>query len=131
MTFQLPPEPADMHGLAFYFDGTAGQLSAMPLTPPDEHVAIAIDMLKKSAATFLSPISKVAAEAIALSVQYQQPERASMFAQAAHELTGDHFFLVHRGAAVGPCEATYDRLPIQTLEQAQHWIASVTGGLKR
>ena len=35
----------------------------------------------------------------------------------------------HRGAAVGPCEATYDRLPIQTLEQAQYWIASVTRGL--
>ncbi len=69
-----------MHGLAFYFDGTTGQLSAMPLTPLEEHVATEIDMLKTSAETFLSPISQVAAEAIALSVQYQQPERASMFA---------------------------------------------------
>jgi hypothetical protein len=126
VTFQLPENaPADIHGLCLFFDGSTNHLAAMPLTPHEDDVAIEIEMLKKSAAMFSDPISKVGAEAIALSVQHGQRVRAAMFAQALHELTGDRFILIQRPIGGTACDSTYEHLPIDCMADAQALLGNI------
>ena len=75
--------PTDKHGLRFFYDVSTGQLAAMPLTSHEATVEISIEMLKPSAATFLSPISKVAVEAASLSLQHERGPVISLDAASA------------------------------------------------